>query len=229
MDRIAVADKDVCFVGSSFSGTNWQHEINVRDFIQFNVHPYTGDEAFLAPPTERTLALWKQVRKLMDDEQAKGGTLDMDTDIVSTIVSHKPGYIDRDLEQVIGLQTDKPLKRALMPFGGIKVAEHAVEAYGFKVAPEIHHAFTHYRKTHNDGVFDVYTPAIKNARKSGIITGLPDGYGRGRIIGDYRRVALYGVDRLIAERKEQFEDLDSVINEETHPRCARNSASSFAR
>ena len=216
MDRVAssVADTDVLFSGPSFSGSNWKHEINVRDFIQFNVHSYTGDETFLAPPTERTKALWAKVRTLMDEEHAKGGTLDMDTDIVSTIVSHKPGYIDRDLELVIGLQTDKPLKRALMPFGGIKVAEHAVEAYGFKVAPEIHHAFTHYRKTHNDGVFDVYTPAIKNARKSGIITGLPDGYGRGRIIGDYRRVALYGVDRLIQERKEQFAALESVINEE---------------
>jgi formate C-acetyltransferase len=212
---VSVSDSDVRFVGPSFSGTKWKHEIDVRDFIQFNVHPYSGDETFLAPATERTQALWKQVRKLMDDENAKGGTLDMDTDIVSTIVSHAPGYIDKNLEIIVGLQTDKPLKRALMPFGGIKVAEHAVEAYGFKVAPEIHHAFTHYRKTHNDGVFDVYTQAIKSARKSGIITGLPDGYGRGRIIGDYRRVALYGVDHLIAERKAQFADLESVINEES--------------
>ncbi len=217
MDTVAaiVADKDVTFIAPVFAGTTWKHEINVRDFIQLNVHPYSGDETFLSPPTQRTLDLWKKVLKLMEEERAKGGTLDMDTDIVSTIVSHAPGYIDKELETVVGLQTDKPLKRALMPFGGIKVAEHAVEAYGFKVAPEIHHAFTHYRKTHNDGVFDAYTRAIKDARKSGIITGLPDGYGRGRIIGDYRRVALYGVDRLMAERQEQFNALDSVINEET--------------
>jgi formate C-acetyltransferase len=216
VDRVVqdVADKDVKFVGPSFLGSKWKHEIDVRDFIQFNVRPYIGDESFLVPSTERTLKLWAQVRKLMDEEQAKGGTLDMDTDIVSTIISHAPGYIDKQHEVIVGLQTDKPLKRALMPFGGIKVAEHAVEAYGYKVAPEIHHAFTHYRKTHNDGVFDVYTKAIRAARKSGIITGLPDGYGRGRIIGDYRRVALYGVDRLIAERKQQFEALDSVINED---------------
>ena len=217
MDRVAavVEDRYIQFVGPEFAGTSWKHEINVRDFIQLNVRPYTGDETFLAPATARTLALWQKVRKLMDEEHAKGGTLDMDTDIVSTIVSHAPGYIDADLERVVGLQTDKPLKRALMPFGGIKVAEHAVEAYGYKVSSDIHHAFTHYRKTHNDGVFDVYTDAVKNARKSGIITGLPDGYGRGRIIGDYRRVALYGVDRLIAERKQQFKALDSVINEDT--------------
>jgi len=212
VDRVVVADTKFA---APFAGSAWKHEINVRDFIQLNVHPYAGDETFLSPPTERTLDLWKKALKLMDEERAKGGTLDMDTDIVSTIVSHAPGYIAKELETVVGLQTDKPLKRALMPFGGIKVAEHAVEAYGYKVAPEIHHAFTHYRKTHNDGVFDAYTRAIKDARKSGIITGLPDGYGRGRIIGDYRRVALYGVDRLIAERKQQFEALDSVINEET--------------
>ncbi|GAA0585335.1 formate C-acetyltransferase [Rhizomicrobium electricum] len=217
VDRVAaqVSDKDVKYIGPAFAGTSWKHEINVREFIQLNVHPYTGDEAFLAPPTERTLSLWKEVRKLMDEEHAKGGTLDMDTDIVSTIVSHAPGYIDKPLEQIVGLQTDKPFKRALMPFGGIKVAEHACEAYGYKVSPEIHQAFTHYRKTHNDGVFDVYTKAIRDARKSGIITGLPDGYGRGRIIGDYRRVALYGVDYLVQERKEQGAALEPVINEDT--------------
>jgi formate C-acetyltransferase len=202
-------------MGTEFAGTAWKREINVRDFILNNVTPFTGDESFLAPPTERTGALWAKVLKLTEEERAEGGTLDMDTGIVSTVVSHAPGYIDRELEQIVGLQTDKPLKRALMPFGGIKVAEHAVEAYGYKVSPEIHYAFTAYRKTHNDGVFDVYTTAVKNARKSGIITGLPDGYGRGRIIGDYRRVALYGVDRLIAERKQQFAALDSTINEDT--------------
>ena len=225
MDRVAVAvaDKDVRYLpaspeassGLNFLGTVWKREVNVRDFIQHNVTPYLGDESFLAPPTERTNALWAVVRKLMDEEHAKGGTLDMDTEIVSTIVSHQPGYISRELEQVVGLQTDKPLKRAFMPFGGIRVAEGALEAYGYKAAQPVHDFFTRYRKTHNDGVFDVYTDPVKRARKAGIITGLPDGYGRGRIIGDYRRVALYGVDRLITDRKDQFKQLDSVINEET--------------
>ncbi|HEY0283690.1 MAG TPA: pyruvate formate lyase family protein, partial [Rhizomicrobium sp.] len=196
MDRVAaaVADRDVRYLAASsetaselnFSGTDWKREINVRDFIQHNVTPYLGDESFLAPPTERTKALWAVARKLMDEEHAKGGTLDMDTEIVSTIVSHQPGYISKELEQVVGLQTDKPLKRAFMPFGGIRVAESALEAYGYKAAPQLHDFFTHYRKTHNDGVFDVYTDPVRKARKAGIITGLPDGYGRGRIIGDYR-------------------------------------------
>ena len=199
----------------TFSGTHWQRQIDVRDFIQHNFTPYLQDESFLAPPTERTNALWAYVRKLMDEERDKGGTLDMDTEVVSTIVSHPPGYISQELEQVVGLQTEKPFKRAFMPFGGIRVAESALEAYGYKCAPQVHDFFTKYRKTHNDGVFDVYTDPVRKARKSGIITGLPDGYGRGRIIGDYRRVALYGVDRLIADRKEQFKQLDSVINEET--------------
>jgi formate C-acetyltransferase len=225
VDRVAVAvaDKDVRYLaanpeipsGFNFSGTAWKREVNVRDFIQHNVTPYFEDESFLAPPTERTNALWAFVLKLMDEERAKGGTLDMDTDIVSTIVSHQPGYISQELEQIVGLQTDKPFKRAFMPFGGIRVAENALEAYGYKAAPQLHDFFTHYRKTHNDGVFDVYTDPVRKARKAGIITGLPDGYGRGRIIGDYRRVALYGVDRLIADRKDQFKQLDSVINEET--------------
>ncbi len=217
MDRAVaqVADKDVTFIGPAFTGTSWQHEINVRDFIQLNVHPYSGDESFLVPPTERTLALWKEVRALMDAETAKGGTLDMDTEIISTINSHEPGYINKSIELIVGLQTDKPLKRALMPFGGIKIAEKACAAYGYKVSPRVHDIFTHYRKTHNDGVFDVYNDNIRKARSAHVITGLPDGYGRGRIIGDYRRVALYGIDRLVDERKEQFAALDNVINEET--------------
>jgi formate C-acetyltransferase len=217
VDRVAaqVADNDVKFVGPAFAGTSWKHEINVRDFILLNVRPYTGDEAFLVPPTERTLELWKKVLVLMDAERAKKGTLDMDTDIVSTIISHEPGYIDQDLETIVGLQTDKPLKRALMPFGGIKVAEKAAAAYGYKVSKTVHDIFTHYRKTHNDGVFDGYTENVRKARSAHILTGLPDGYGRGRIIGDYRRVALYGIDRLIEERKQQSLALDHNINEET--------------
>ncbi len=199
----------------SFSGSQWQHQIDVRDFIQSNYTPYSGDESFLAPPTERTKALWNVVLDLMKAEREKDGTLDMDTKIVSTIVSHEPGYISRDLEKIVGLQTDKPLKRAMMPFGGIRVAESALEAYGYKCDPQVHDFFTHYRKTHNDGVFDVYTDAVRKARKAGIITGLPDGYGRGRIIGDYRRVALYGIDRLIAERKKQFHALETTIDEES--------------
>ncbi len=224
MDRVVatVAEMDVRYLPANeapdaggFLGTVWKREVNVRDFIQRNVTPYFDDESFLADPTERTRQLWNFVLELMDQERLKGGTLDMDTEIVSTIVSHKPGYISQELEQIVGLQTEKPFKRALMPFGGIRVAENAVEAYGYKVAQPVHDFFTLYRKTHNDGVFDVYTDQVKKARKAGIITGLPDGYGRGRIIGDYRRVALYGVDRLIADRKDQFNQLDTVINEET--------------
>jgi formate C-acetyltransferase len=200
--------------GKAFSGSIWKHEINVRDFIQNNVTPYLGDDSFLAGPTERTNKLWEKVSALMAAERAKNGTLDMDTKIVSTIVSHEPGYIDSELEQIVGLQTDKPLKRAFMPFGGIRVAEKACEAFGYKADEGVHDFFVKNRKTHNDGVFDVYNDAIRKARKSHIITGLPDGYGRGRIIGDYRRVALYGIDALIKERKEQFTQLDHAITEE---------------
>ena len=217
MDRVvaAIEDKDVKFVGPEFAGTTWKREINVRDFIQNNVTPYKGDESFLAAPTPETLSLWEEVSRLMKEERAKKGTLDMDTAIVSNITSHAPGYINKDLEQIVGLQTDKPLKRALMPYGGIKIAEKACEAYGYKVSPEVHNIFTHYRKTHNDGVFDGYNDNIRKARSAHILTGLPDGYGRGRIIGDYRRVALYGIDHLIADRKEQVTTLDHPINEET--------------
>ena len=206
----------------TFAGSQWQHQIDVRDFIQHNYTPYSGDESFLAPPTERTTALWNVVLDLMKAERDKDGTLDMDTKIVSTIVSHEPGYISRDLEKIVGLQTDKPLKRAMMPFGGIRVAESALEAYGYKCDPQVHDFFTHYRKTHNDGVFDVYTDAVRKARKAGIITGLPDGYGRGRIIGDYRRVALYGVDRLIADARSSSTRSKTTVDEETSCACARS-------
>ncbi len=198
-----------------FKESNWQKQIDVRDFIQSNFMVYEGDESFLAAPTERTKQLWQKVLELMELETEKGGTLDMDTKIAAAITSHAAGYIDQDLEVITGLQTDKPLKRALMPFGGLRVAEDALAAYGYEIAPEIREIFTKYRKTHNDGVFDVYTSEIKKARKAGIVTGLPDGYGRGRIIGDYRRVALYGTARLIEERKEQKKSLEKPINEKT--------------
>lgn len=198
-----------------FKSSKWQRQVDIRDFIQTNFVPYTGDDSFLAEPTQRTLALWKQVLDLMKQETAKGGTLDMDTSVVSTITSHKAGYIDQTLEEIVGLQTDKPFKRALMPFGGFRVAEDSLKAYGYEIAPDVREIFTKYRKTHNEGVFDAYTPTIKKARKAGIVTGLPDGYGRGRIIGDYRRVALYGTSRLIEDRKQQMAQLDNTINEET--------------
>lgn len=177
--------------------------INVRDFIQKNYTPYEGDEAFLAKPTQATAKLWDEVLELMKQEREAGGVLDMDTRVVSSVTSHPAGYIDKPLEKIVGLQTDKPLKRSLQPFGGIRMAESACESYGYKVDPEISEIFTKYRKTHNQGVFDAYTPEMRLARKSAIITGLPDAYGRGRIIGDYRRVALYGIDRLIEDKEHQ--------------------------
>ncbi|HAX91130.1 MAG TPA: formate C-acetyltransferase [Rhodospirillaceae bacterium] len=198
-----------------FKASKWQHQVDLRDFIQTNFAPYTGDDSFLAPATMRTKALWQKVADLMKAETANGGTLDMDTSLISNITAHKAGYIDATLEEIVGLQTDKPLKRALMPFGGFRVAEDSLTAYGYEIAPEVREIFTKYRKTHNEGVFDVYTPTIKKARKAGIVTGLPDGYGRGRIIGDYRRVALYGTTRLIEDRKQQMALLDNTINEET--------------
>ena len=187
-----------------FTTGKWSDRVDVRDFIQRNYTEYTGDEAFLAPATESTLKLWKIVMELSKKEAEAGGVLDMDTGIVSSITSHGPGYLDRELETIVGFQTDKPLKRSLQPYGGIRVAEQACEAYGYKVDEEVEKIFTKYRKTHNQGVFDVYTPEMRAARKSGIITGLPDAYGRGRIIGDYRRVALYGVDYLIEDKKNQL-------------------------
>ncbi|MDD5585993.1 MAG: formate C-acetyltransferase [Alphaproteobacteria bacterium] len=200
---------------TGFKTSVWQRQIDVRDFIQNNYTPYTGDEGFLAPATVRTEKLWRQVVDLMKQERDNNGVLDMDTGIVSSIISHDAGYIDQSLEQIVGLQTDKPLKRALMPFGGLRVAEDCLNAYGYKIAPEIDEIFSKYRKTHNEGVFNVYSDTIKKARKAGIVTGLPDGYGRGRIIGDYRRVALYGTTRLIEDKRDQFQELDGTINEET--------------
>ncbi len=190
-----------------FSSDKWTQEINVRDFIQSNYTPYTGDESFLANPTEKTQTLWDKVKFLMQQEREKG-VLDADTKVVSTITSHAPGYIAKELEQIVGLQTDQPLKRAIMPLGGIRIVKASLEAYGYKLDPQTEEIFTKYRKTHNDGVFSAYTRDMKKARHSGIITGLPDAYGRGRIIGDYRRVALYGVDRLIADKKTQLESLE---------------------
>lgn len=190
-----------------FTEGNWTKEVNVRDFIQKNYTPYEGNAEFLAAPTEKTQQLWHKVLELMKQEREKG-VLDVDTKVPTSITAHAAGYIDRDLEQIVGLQTDRPLKRAIMPFGGIRVVKAGLEAYGYQLDPQTEEIFTKYRKTHNDGVFDVYTRSMRLARRSGIITGLPDAYGRGRIIGDYRRVALYGVDRLIDDKKTQQESLE---------------------
>ncbi|MCH4206707.1 MAG: formate C-acetyltransferase [Solobacterium sp.] len=192
---------------NGFAGRLWKEEVNVRDFIQQNYQPYDGDSSFLAGPTEATDQLWNEVQKLQKEERAKGGVLDMETEIVSSLTSYGPGYISEALkneEKVVGLQTDKPLKRAFMPYGGIKMAEQACETYGYHPAPELHKIFNEYVRTHNQAVFDVYTPEMKKARHSHIITGLPDTYGRGRIVGDYRRIALYGVDYLIAEKQKDY-------------------------
>ena len=189
---------------NGFEGRQWKEEINVRDFIQKNYTPYEGDESFLAGPTEATDKLWGALQKLQKEERAKGGVLDMDTHIVSSLTSHGPGYIDeslKDLEQVVGLQTDKPLKRAFMPYGGINMAKQSCEMYGYTPDPELVKIFTEYHKTHNQAVFDAYTPEMRAIRKNKIVTGLPDTYGRGRIVGDYRRVALYGIDILIEEKE----------------------------
>ena len=195
---------------NKFQPGDWQHEINVRDFIQRNYTPYEGDSSFLTGTTEKTKKLWDEVLELYKKEkESNGGVLDIDTKTVSTVSAHDAGYIDKDLEEIVGLQTDAPLKRAIMPFGGIRIVEKSCEAYGRKVDPEVDEIFHKIRKTHNDGVFSVYTPDIRAARSSHLITGLPDGYGRGRIIGDYRRVALYGVDLLIDIKKEELEVLDT--------------------
>lgn len=191
-----------------------EEEIDVREFIQLNYTPYEGDDSFLADATDNTKKLWDQVMTFMKREREAGGVLDMDTEVVSTITSHGAGYINKDIEKIVGLQTDKPLKRSLQPFGGIRMAEGACESYGYKVSPEISEIFTKYRKTHNQGVFDIYTPEMRLARKSAIITGLPDAYGRGRIIGDYRRIALYGIDRLIIDKKKQKAQLDGEMTED---------------
>ena len=198
-----------------FVGGNWQKAIDVRDFIQRNYTPYDGDDSFLAGPTEATTKLWADVMDLFAQETANGGVLDMDTKQVSTITSHEAGYIDKPLEQIVGFQTDKPLKRALMVDGGIRMAMAACKAYGYEVDPEIVDFYTYRRKTHNAGVFDVYTEDMRKCRHSHIITGLPDAYGRGRIIGDYRRVALYGVDALIADKTNQKNGTGTVMDEKT--------------
>ncbi|MEG4814310.1 formate C-acetyltransferase [Microcoleus sp. K5-D4] len=190
-----------------FTEGNWTKEVNVRDFIQKNYTPYEGNAEFLTAPTEKTQQLWQKVLELMKQEREKG-VLDVDTKVPTSITAHAAGYIDRDLEQIVGLQTDRPLKRAIMPFGGIRVVKAGLEAYGYQLDRQTEEIFTKYRKTHNDGVFDAYTRSMRLARRSGIITGLPDAYGRGRIIGDYRRVALYGVDRLIDDKKTQQESLE---------------------
>ena len=198
-----------------FVGGNWQRAVDVRDFIQKNYTPYDGDDSFLAGPTEATTKLWADVMDLFAQETANGGVLDMDTKQVSTITSHEAGYIDKPLEQIVGLQTDKPLKRALMVDGGVRMAMAACKAYGYEVDPEIVDFYTYRRKTHNAGVFDVYTEDMRKCRHSHIITGLPDAYGRGRIIGDYRRVALYGVDALIADKTNQKNGTSTIMDEKT--------------
>lgn len=187
---------------NGFELGKWSNdEIDVRDFIQKNYHPYEGDGSFLEDATDATKKLWDEILELQKEEHARGGVYDADTKIVSTLTSHKPGYIDKDLEQIVGLQTDAPLKRGLQPFGGIKMAEQALNLYGYQLDPEIKEIFTKYRKTHNDGVYDAYTPEMRRARKAHILTGLPDTYGRGRIVGDYRRIALYGIDYLIKHKE----------------------------
>ncbi|WP_026576542.1 formate C-acetyltransferase [Bacillus sp. UNC438CL73TsuS30] len=193
----------------------WTSEVNVRDFILKNFSPYKGDDSFITGATEATKKLWAQVMDLTKQERENGGVLEMDTETVSTITSHGPGYLDEELEKVVGVQTDKPFNRSLQPFGGIRMAKQACESYGYQLNPEIERIFTDYRKTHNQGVFDAYTPEMLRARKAGIITGLPDAYGRGRIIGDYRRVALYGVDFLIKEKQKDYGHTSSVMTEET--------------
>ena len=204
---------------NGFAGNLWREEINVRDFIQNNYKPFDGDESFLADPTDATNKLWAKLQELQKEERQNNGVLDMDTDVVASLTSHAPGYIDeslKDLEKVVGLQTDKPLKRAFMPYGGIKMAEQSCTNYGYEPSARLHEIFTKYHKTHNQAVFDAYTPEMRLARRSHIITGLPDTYGRGRIVGDYRRVALYGIDQLIAFKKEDLANVggDGIMTDD---------------
>ncbi|MDN5987859.1 MAG: bifunctional pyruvate/2-ketobutyrate formate lyase, partial [Hafniaceae bacterium] len=196
---------------NGFAGTEWKESINVRDFIQNNYSPYEGDESFLSTATEATTKLWEKVMEGVRIENSTHAPVDFDNDIATTITAHAPGYIHQDLEKIVGLQTEKPLKRALFPFGGINMIESSFEAYNRKLDPNFKYLFTDIRKTHNQGVFDVYSPEMMRCRKSGVLTGLPDGYGRGRIIGDYRRVALYGIRYLIRERELQFADLQGKL------------------
>src|SRR6476620_896755 len=198
--RSKEADAGDCWNG--FRPGDWQTSINVRDFIVRNVKPYPGNEEFPAGPSQRTMAVWAKLQPYFADERKKG-VLAVDTQTPSTLLAHKAGYIDRENEVIVGLQTDQPFKRAIFPYGGLRMVEAGIKAAGFEPDPLVHEAFTKYRKSHNDGVFDAYTPEIMNCRRSGIITGLPDAYGRGRIIGDYRRVALYGVDRLAEAKREE--------------------------
>ncbi len=191
----------------NFISGNWEKQIDVRDFLQANYTPYVGDDSFLAGPTEATTKLWEKVTELTNEENNKG-ILDVETKVPSSVTSHGPGYVDKSLEKIVGFQTDKPLKRGIMPYGGIRVVRNALEAYGYELDKNTDEVFTHYRKTHNDGVFDAYTDNMRQARRSGVITGLPDAYGRGRIIGDYRRVALYGTDQLIANKQKEKKQLE---------------------
>ena len=199
---------------NGFIGGDWEHEINVRDFIQNNYHPYDGDEAFLAGPTRNTLDLWDQVLDLSRKEREAGGVLDMDTKVISTITSHGPGYLDKSKETIVGVQTDAPFKRSLQPYGGIRMAQKACADNGYTLDPEVEEFFSTHRKTHNAGVFDAYTPEMRACRSAHIITGLPDAYGRGRIIGDYRRIALYGIDRLIEDKLAQKDSTGSVMTDD---------------
>lgn len=203
LQQVGNASRTVDVAWRSFKDETWKDSIDVRSFIQKNFALYEGDDSFLSGPTERTKTVWNKVCELLKEERRKGGVLDVSTDIPSTIVSHKPGYIDKNLEKIVGVQTDAPLKRAIMPFGGLRMVEGGLKAYGYEPDPRVTEIFTHYRKDHNTGVFDAYTPEILKARRSHIITGLPDAYGRGRIIGDYRRIALYGVDLLISDKEAQ--------------------------
>src|SRR6187399_1343179 len=211
MKGSAVRQKDIGG-GDSWHGFrpgSWSNSIDVRDFIVRNVKPYPGNEDFLTGPTQRTKAVWAKLQPYFADERKKG-VLAVDVQTPSTLLAHKPGYIDRENEVIVGLQTDQPFKRAIFPYGGLRMVEAGIEAAGFEPDPGVHEAFTKYRKSHNDGVFDAYTPEIMSCRRSGIITGLPDSYGRGRIIGDYRRVALYGVDRLLEAKKAERAQIDEM-------------------
>ncbi len=199
---------------NGFTGGEWEREVNVRDFIQKNYHPYDGDEAFLAPPTQDTKDLWDQVMELSRKEREAGGVLDMDTKVISTITSHAPGYLNKEKEKIVGLQTDKPFKRALQPYGGIRMAQKACADNGYTLDPEVEEFFSTHRKTHNAGVFDAYTPEMRACRSAHIITGLPDAYGRGRVIGDYRRIALYGIDYLIEDKQAQKDSTGSVMTDD---------------
>ncbi len=205
---------------TGFNSGNWNNKVDVRDFIQRNITPYEGNESFLAEATERTLSLWNKASQLMKKEASKG-ILDAETQIPSSITSHQEGYLDRDNELIVGFQTDKPLKRAIMPKGGLRVVKNALEAHGYSLAPEVAEVFSQHRKTHNDGVFSAYSEDIRKARRSGILTGLPDAYGRGRIIGDYRRVALYGTEFLIKEKSRSLSDLKPPVYEEESIRHKR--------